>query len=50
VAVEVIFSEDPERVLSEAGAYLGTEPVLHNLVLTLLHARRPPGARPVLAR
>lgn len=39
MTVEVVFSEDPERVLSEAGAFLASDPVGHNLILTLLHAR-----------
>jgi predicted GNAT family acetyltransferase len=39
MAVQVVFSEDPERVLLEAEAFLVSDPVLHNLILTLLHAR-----------
>jgi uncharacterized protein len=37
--LEVLFSEDPGFVLQKAGAFLASEPVLHNLVLTVLHAR-----------
>lgn len=32
-------TDDPARVLDEAGRYLASEPVLHNIVLTLLEAR-----------
>ena len=39
MAVQVVFCEDPERVLLEAEAFLVSDPVLHNLILTLLHAR-----------
>ena len=39
MAVEVVFGEDPGWVLSEAGAFLASDPVRHNLILTLLHAR-----------
>ena len=39
MAVEVVSSEDPERVLHEARAFLVSDPVRHNLILTLLHAR-----------
>lgn len=39
MAVEVAFHEDPARVLNEAGDFLASEPVLHNLILTLLHTR-----------
>ena len=39
MSIEVVFSEDPERVLTEAGAYLASDPVPHNLILTLLHER-----------
>src|SRR5271168_1501630 len=35
----VLFSEDPAFVLSKAGVFLSSQPVLHNLVLSLLHAR-----------
>jgi len=39
MAIEVAFGEDPGWVLSEAGAFLASDPVRHNLILTLLHAR-----------
>ena len=32
-------SDDPREVLDRAGRFLGSEPVLHNVILTLLHAR-----------
>ena len=44
--INVAFSEDPVSVLSKAGEFLASQPVLHNLILTLLHARvayREPG-------
>jgi len=37
--IKVVFSEDPAFVLHKAGVFLSSEPVLHNLILTLLHAR-----------
>jgi uncharacterized protein len=37
--LKVLFSEDPAFVLSRAGPFLSSQPVLHNLVLSLLHAR-----------
>src|SRR5215211_7891872 len=46
MAVKVTFGDDPARVLAEAGAFLASEPVLHNVILTLLHERaahREPG-------
>ena len=36
---KVLFSEDPTFVLSRAGLFLSSQPVLHNLILTTLHAR-----------
>lgn len=33
------FSEDPAAVLNKAGNFLAAQPVLHNLILTILHAR-----------
>ncbi len=39
MAIEVVLSEDPERALIEAGLFLASDPVLHNLILTLLHER-----------
>jgi predicted GNAT family acetyltransferase len=37
--IQVCFSDDAVSVLKEAGSFLASEPVLHNLILTLLHAR-----------
>lgn len=37
--LEILRSEDPGFVLSRAGVFLSSQPVLHNLVLSLLHAR-----------
>ncbi len=37
--LKVLFSEDPAFVLSRADEFLSSEPVLHNLVLSILHAR-----------
>lgn len=37
MAVTVRHEEDPSRVLASAGPFLETEPVHHNLILTLLH-------------
>jgi hypothetical protein len=39
MAIQVEFTGDPAWVLNEAGAFLRSEPVLHNIILTLLHAR-----------
>src|ERR1700720_150374 len=36
---EVLFSEDPEFVLRSAHEFLSSEPVLHNLILSILHSR-----------
>jgi len=35
----VLFSEDPGFALRTAGEFLSSEPVLHNLILSILHAR-----------
>ena len=35
----MLFSEDPAFVLSRAGVFLSSQPVLHNLILSILHAR-----------
>ena len=46
MAITVTYSDDPAWVLARASAFLASEPVLHNLILTLLHARvahREPG-------
>jgi uncharacterized protein len=37
--LKVLFSEDPAFVLARAGEFLSSEPVLHNLILTILHSR-----------
>jgi hypothetical protein len=37
--INVTFPDDPSRALSQAKTFLASEPVLHNLVLTLLHGR-----------
>src|ERR1700733_4357575 len=37
--LKVLFSENPALVLSRAGVFLSSQPVLHNLVLSILHAR-----------
>lgn len=39
VTITVAFSEEPIRVLSGAGQFLASQPVLHNLILSILHAR-----------
>src|SRR5215218_1388855 len=39
MTVEVVFGEDPGWVLHEAGTFLASDPVRHNLILTLLHTR-----------
>lgn len=39
MAVTVYGTDDPSRVLEQAGSHLRGEPVLHNLIMTLLHAR-----------
>ena len=46
MAISVAVSNDPAWALAEARSFLTAEPVLHNLILTLLHARvvhREPG-------
>ena len=40
---QVLFSEDPSFVLRTAHEFLTSEPVLHNLILSLLHARAAQG-------
>jgi predicted GNAT family acetyltransferase len=40
VAITVGFSDDPGFVLAVAGQFLASRPVAHNLILSLLHARR----------
>jgi hypothetical protein len=39
VELEVLFGDDPAFVLSRAGVFLSSQPVLHNLILSILHAR-----------
>jgi predicted GNAT family acetyltransferase len=39
MAFEVVLGEDPGWALHEAGEFLASEPVPHNLILTLLNAR-----------
>jgi predicted GNAT family acetyltransferase len=44
--LKVLFTEDPAFVLGKAGVFLSSQPVLHNLVLSILDARvahRDPG-------
>lgn len=52
MAIEVTFHDDAAEVLKDAGAFLVREPVLHNIILTLLHARaaHPEPGRYWLAR
>ena len=38
--LKVAFSEDPAFVLSRAGVFLSSQPVRHNLVLSVLHLLR----------
>ena len=35
----ILFTEDPAIVLNKAGEFLASQPVLHNLILSILHAR-----------
>ncbi len=37
--LRVLFSEDPAFVLRKADEFLSSEPVLHNLILSILHSR-----------
>lgn len=39
MAFEVTLSKDPARILGEAGTFMASKPVLHNVILTLLHER-----------
>ncbi len=39
MGIKVVFSEDPGFVLKEAGVFLASQPVSHNLILSLLDAR-----------
>jgi len=37
--LKVLFSEDPGFVIERADKFLSSEPVLHNLILSILHSR-----------
>lgn len=37
--LKVLFSQDPALVLRSADEFLSSEPVLHNLILSILHSR-----------
>ena len=37
--LKVLFTEDPAFVIRRADKYLSSEPVLHNLILSILHSR-----------
>ena len=37
--MQILYSDDPSWVLHEAGEFLASQPVLHNLILTLLDQR-----------
>src|SRR5262249_46336377 len=53
MSLDVTLTDDPAGVIDRAGAFLMTEPCLHNLILTLLHARsvhRVPGRYWVASR
>jgi GNAT superfamily N-acetyltransferase len=39
MGVKVLFSEDPAFVLRRTDKFLSSEPVLHNLILSILHSR-----------
>jgi predicted GNAT family acetyltransferase len=39
MVLKVLFSEDPAFVLTRADEFLSSEPVLHNLILSILHSR-----------
>lgn len=39
MSINVTFTDDPAHVLTDAHDFLASEPVLHNVILTLLHAR-----------
>lgn len=46
MSIKIAYSDDPATVLSSAGEFLAAQPVLHNLILTLLEirvAQREPG-------
>jgi predicted GNAT family acetyltransferase len=39
MVLKALFSEDPAFVLARADEFLSSEPVLHNLILSILHSR-----------
>ena len=39
MVTKVSYSEDPAWVLAEAKPFLASDPIRHNLILSLLHAR-----------
>lgn len=39
MTINVTFTDEPTRVLADAGRFLESGPVLHNLILSLLHER-----------
>lgn len=39
MGIKVFYSEDPRFVLSTAGVFLSSQPVLHNMIVTILKAR-----------
>jgi len=41
--LKVLFSEDPAFVITKADKFLSSEPVLHNLILSILHSRLAQG-------
>ena len=41
--LKVLFSDDPVFVLSRAGVFLSSQPVRHNMILSILHARAAEG-------
>ena len=51
--LDITLTDDAARVIDSAGAFLATEPCLHNVILTLLHTRnvhRVPGRYWVASR
>lgn len=39
MSIHVSFTDDPARVLADAGEFLASDPVLHNIIFTLLQER-----------
>lgn len=37
--IKIEFDEDPLAVMRKAGEFLDSQPVLNNLILSILHAR-----------